>query len=79
MKLLKESGATGDEIHARVAVYRRKFKGAAITPVAVANHWSELDPATVPMEDVVATPKGWDAIRQARDSRNRNSDSPWDD
>ena len=69
VKLLKESGATGPEIHARVQVYRRKFSGAAITPVAVANHWSELDPATVKVEDLVTAPKGWSAISQAREAR----------
>jgi hypothetical protein len=77
VKLLKESGATAEEIHTRVEVYRRKFKGAAVTPVAVANHWSELDPATVKVEDVSAAPKGWDAIKQVRDKRQQESDSPW--
>lgn len=70
VKLLKESAATAEEIHTRAKVYRRKFKGAAITPVAVANHWSELDPNTVPIEDVVTAPKGWSAIQQAREERN---------
>ena len=69
VKLLKESGATGAEIYSRVEVYRRKFSGAAVTPVAIANHWSELDPATVKVEDVVTAPKGWDAIKQAREAR----------
>ncbi|MBO92358.1 MAG: hypothetical protein CMM27_10630 [Rhodospirillaceae bacterium] len=69
VKLLKESGATPAEIHARVQVYRRKFKGAACTPIAVANHWSELDPNTVPLEEVHSVPKGFDAIRQAREER----------
>jgi len=77
VKLLKESGATAHEIHTRVGVYRRKFKGAAVTPVAIANHWSELDPATVPVEDVVATPKGWSAIKEVREERNKENDSPW--
>jgi DNA-binding MarR family transcriptional regulator len=76
VKLLKESGATPDEIHARVKVYRRKFKGAAITPIAVANHWSELDPNNVPIEDVQDTPKGWDAIRQVREERNGPNTAP---
>ncbi len=78
VKLLKESGATAAEIHTRVEVYRRKFKGAAVTPVAVANHWSELDPATVKVEDVVASPKGWDAIKEVRDERNKENSSPWE-
>jgi len=69
VKLLKESNATAHEIHARVKVYRRKFSGAAVTPVAIANHWSELDPATVKVEDVVTAPKGWSAIKQAREER----------
>jgi hypothetical protein len=69
VKLLKESGATSDEIYMRVRVYKRKFSGAAITPVAVANHWSELDPATVAIEEVTNLPKGWDAIKQAREER----------
>jgi biotin operon repressor len=77
VKLLKESGATGAQIHTRVQVYRRKFKGASVTPVAIANHWSELDPATVPVEDVTTAPKGWDAIKQVRDKRQQESDSPW--
>lgn len=74
VKLLKESNATASEIYTRVKVYRRKFSGAAITPIAVANHWSELDPATVKMEDVSATPKGWDAIRQARELDGRDQE-----
>jgi hypothetical protein len=78
VKLLKESGATADEIHTRVEVYRRKFKGAAVTPVAVANHWSELDPATVKVEDVVAAPKGWSAIKEVREARNTEVSSPWE-
>ena len=73
VKLLKESGATSDEIFMRVRVYRRKFSGAAVTPIAVANHWSELDPATVAIEEVTKTPKGWDAIRQAREERDNGS------
>ena len=78
VKLLKESGATAHDIHTRVQVYRRKFKGAAVTPVAVANHWSELDPATVKVEDVVAAPKGWDAIKQVREERDKENTSPWE-
>ncbi len=73
VKLLKESGANADEIYMRVRVYRRKFSGAAVTPIAVANHWSELDPATVAIEEVTNTPKGWDAIRQAREERDNGS------
>ena len=73
VKLLKESAATAEEIHTRVKVYRRKFKGAALTPMALANHWSELDPATVKVEDVVTAPKGWSAIQQAREERNDRS------
>jgi len=73
VKLLKESNATAQEIHMRVKVYKRKFKGAAITPIAVANHWSELDPATVAIEEVQNMPKGWDAIKQVREERERDS------
>jgi len=69
VKLLKESKATGDEIHARAKMYRRKFPNAAMTPMALANHWSELDPATMPVEETTTTPKGWDAIKQAREER----------
>jgi len=73
VKLLKESNATAQEIHMRVKVYRRKFKGAAVTPIAVANHWSELDPAVVAIEEVQNIPKGWDAIKQVREERERDS------
>ena len=45
-----------------------------ITPIAIANHWSELDPATVKMEDVTSAPKGWDAIRQARELDGRDQE-----
>lgn len=69
VKLLKESSASPDEIFTRVKIYRRKFPKAAVTPVAIANHWSELDPSTVIVEDVVQAPKGFDAIRQAREER----------
>ena len=78
VKLLKESNATAHEIHTRVAVYRRKFKGASVTPVAIANHWSELDPATVPVEDVLAAPKGWSAIKEVREARDKENSSPWE-
>lgn len=74
VKLLKESNATASEIHTRVKVYRRKFSGAAITPIAIANHWSELDPTTIKMEDVTSAPKGWDAIRQARELDGRDQE-----
>ena len=70
VKLLKESNATAEEIHTRVQVYRRKFSGAAVTPIAIANHWSELDPTKVPVQDVTNFPKGFDAIQQAREERN---------
>ena len=73
VKLLKESNATAQEIYMRVKVYRRKFKGAAVTPIAVANHWSELDPAVVAIEEVQNIPKGWDAIKQVREERERDS------
>ena len=73
VKLLKESNATAQEIHMRVKVYRRKFKGAAVTPIAVANHWSELDPAVIAIEEVQNIPKGWDAIKQVREERERDS------
>ena len=69
VKLLKESSASPHEIFERVKIYRRKFPKAAVTPVAIANHWSELDPSTVIVEDVVQAPKGFDAIRQAREER----------
>ena len=69
VKLLKESNATAEEIHTRVQVYRRKFSGAAVTPIAIANHWSELDPQKVPIQDVTNLPKGFDAIKQAREER----------
>ena len=72
VKLLKESEATADEIHARAKLYRRKFPGASMTAMAIANHWSELDPATMPVEETTAIPKGWDAIKQAREERNGN-------
>ncbi len=69
VKLLKESSATADEIHTRAKLYRRKFPGASMTPMAIANHWSELDPAMMPVEETTAIPKGWDAIKQAREER----------
>ena len=72
VKVLKESGATANDIYERVQVYRKKFKGAALTPNAIANHWSELDPSTVHVVDVVTAPKGWDAIQTAREQRKKN-------
>jgi len=72
VKLLKESKATAEEIHTRAKMYRRKFPGASMTPMAIANHWSELDPATMSAEETTTAPKGWDAIKQVREERHGN-------
>lgn len=68
IKLIKESQATPDDVYVRAQVYRKKFDGIAMTPIALANHWSSLDPsyAEVTTQQV---PKGWDAIKEARERR----------
>lgn len=68
VKLIKESQATPDEIYLRAQVYRRKFDGIVLTPLALANHWSSLDPNFVE-STVQQVPKGWDAIKEARQLR----------
>lgn len=71
VKALKESGATVDEIYGRASSYKVKFPNVAMTPIALASHWSELD-SSVAVVDVQqpAVPKGWNAIKQAREQRN---------
>lgn len=68
VKLIKQSQATPDDVYIRAQVYRRKFDGIVMTPIALANHWSSLDPNFVetPVQQV---PKGWDAIKEARQLR----------
>ena len=68
MKLIRESQATPDDVYIRAQVYRKKFDGIALTPLALANHWSSLDPnyADTTTQQV---PKGWDAIKEARERR----------
>lgn len=68
VKLIKESQATPDDIYIRAQVYRRKFDGIALTPLALANHWSSLDPNFVESA-VQQVPRGWDAIKEARQLR----------
>lgn len=71
VKALKESGATVDQIYARAGSYKAKFPNVAMTPIALASHWSELDGAVCQIESQVpAVPKGWNAIKQAREQRN---------
>lgn len=68
IKLIRESQATPDDVYIRAQVYRKKFDGIAMTPLALANHWSSLDPnyAETTTQQV---PKGWDAIKEARERR----------
>lgn len=70
VKALKESGATPEQVAIRASAYRVKFPNVALTPIALASHWSELD-ADVVGQQVVAkeVPKGWNAIKQARENR----------
>lgn len=71
VKALKESGATVDEISGRAASYKVKFPNVAMTPIALASHWSELDASISALEiQQAAVPKGWNAIKQAREQRN---------
>ena len=67
VKLLKESSATADEIYIRVANYKIKFPGAAVTAMALATHWSSLEFVDAGTSKQV--PGGWDAIAEARKQR----------
>lgn len=67
VKLLKESSATVDEIFVRVENYKMKFPGAALTPMALASHWSSLEYVEVAAPKQV--PTNWDAIAEARKQR----------
>lgn len=42
VKLLRESGATPDEIRFRVSAWPLHFPNATLTDIALANHWDEL-------------------------------------
>lgn len=42
-KLLRESGATEEELERRVANYRRKWPQIDCTPLAMASHWAEME------------------------------------
>jgi DNA-binding transcriptional regulator YhcF (GntR family) len=70
VKALKESGATAEQIQSRASAYRVKFPNVALTPIALASHWSELDSTVAVVEtQPPAAPKGWNAIKQARENR----------
>lgn len=71
VKALKESGATAEQIFIRAKSYKTKFPNVSMTPIALAGHWSELDGNNMIIESTVrSVPKGWDAIKQAREQRN---------
>ena len=71
VKALKESGATAEQIFIRAKSYKAKFPNVSMTPIALAGHWSELDNNNMIIESTVrSVPKGWDAIKQAREQRN---------
>src|SRR3990172_2477056 len=42
LKLLRQAGATPDEVDRRVAAWPGLYDGATLTPKALASHWSEL-------------------------------------
>ena len=70
VKALKESGATPEQIQYRASAYRVKFPNVALTPIALASHWSELDSEIVSQQVLTKdVPKGWNAIKQARENR----------
>lgn len=69
-KLLNESSATPEQIVARATVYKNKFPNATLTPSALVNRWSECDPEKQPATTLNGVvPKGWNAIKAARDQR----------
>lgn len=71
VKALKESGATVEQIYKRASAYKVKFPNVAMTPIALASHWSELDTdVAVIQAEQPSVPKGWNAIKQAREQRN---------
>lgn len=69
VKLLKDSNATADEIIIRAMRYRKKFKGAALTPTALASHWAELSDLSEATTMAGVIPDGWSAIQLARQQR----------
>lgn len=42
LKNLRQAGATVEQIPERAEAYHRKFPGCALTPTALARHWSEV-------------------------------------
>jgi hypothetical protein len=69
VKALKESGATPQQIIIRARQYKIKFKDAPLTPIALASHWSELDPSIAQVPSAEQVPQGWNAIKEARARR----------
>lgn len=70
VKALKESGATPEQIKIRASAYKVKFPNVALTPIALASHWSELDSSCTSVQpQEMLVPKGWHAIKQARENR----------
>lgn len=56
---LVEVGATAAEVSRRSRVFRRVWKGASLTPMALANNWGQLA-----ADQPTAEPKGFDGIRE---------------
>ena len=72
VKALKESGATPQQIIIRARQYKIKFKDAPLTPIALASHWSELDPSIAQIPSAEQVPQGFNAIKEARARRQTN-------
>lgn len=61
VKLLKQSGATPQAIHAKVAAYKRTFPRAVCTPMAIANNWAMLAPAKTTQPELPKPPTAEEA------------------
>jgi hypothetical protein len=52
LKDLRDVGATPPDVAARAELYRRQFKGVALTPTALAKHWAALVEGAAPLDAI---------------------------
>jgi hypothetical protein len=55
---LVEAGATADQIRERCDVYRRRWPGIALTPMALVRWWGMLEAAAAAIDDAAEAGRG---------------------
>lgn len=70
---------TAAEIHRRAAAYRAKYRDAACTPIALANHWPEFGTTSRltrgAKKDVYVEPTGWKTSPVAQASMHASNET----